>query len=130
MTEAPTMTGVIPYLNLDANAAAAFYAKAFGAVEVMRMPSQDGKRLMHCHMTVNGGNLLFSDAFPEHGYPLQAPQGYTLHLQVDDVDAWWDRAVKAGCEIAMPLAEQFWGDRYGQLKDPFGVMWSMGQSKA
>src|SRR5829696_9132571 len=51
-----------------------------------------------------------------------------LHLQVDDIDAWWTRAVAAGAEIVMPLALQFWGDRYGQIRDPFGVLWAMGSS--
>jgi uncharacterized glyoxalase superfamily protein PhnB len=50
-----------------------------------------------------------------------------LHLQVDDVDAWWQRAVDAGAEIVLPLQKMFWGDRYGQLRDPFGVLWSMSQ---
>ncbi len=54
-------------------------------------------------------------------------RGYTLHMKVDDVDFWWKRAVDAGAEVVLPLQRMFWGDRYGQLRDPFGVLWSMGQ---
>jgi uncharacterized glyoxalase superfamily protein PhnB len=70
---------------------------------------------------------MLSDAYPEHGHPLKTPQGFMLHLQVEDVDAWWDRAVAAGAEIVLPLQLMFWGDRYGQLRDPFGVLWSLSE---
>jgi len=123
------MTGLAPYLQIGdkgVDAASAFYQKAFAAQEVMRMPAEDGKRVMHCHLVVNGGHLMMSDSFPEYGHPAQTPAAVTLHLQVDDADAWWERAVAAGCEVTMPLDNQFWGDRYGQLKDPFGFSWSIG----
>lgn len=118
--------GVIPYLSIDAVAASAFYQKAFGAEEVNRVPADDGKRLMHSCLFINGGLLMMSDAFPEHGHPLEAPRGYMLHLAVDDTQPWWNRAVAAGCEVVTPLEKQFWGDRYGQVRDPFGVTWSIG----
>ena len=54
------------------------------------------------------------------------PAGTVLHLQVDDADEWWNRALDAGCEVRFPLDDQFWGDRYGQLRDPFGYSWSIG----
>lgn len=118
--------GVIPHLIIDGAAKAAdFYIKAFGATDLMRMPAEDGVRLMHCYLVVNGGGLMLMDPFPESGDAVQAPAGYLLHLNVDDVQAWWDRAVAAGCEVSMPLADQFWGDRYGHLKDPFGITWSL-----
>ena len=129
-TSAPEQTvvgGVVPYLNVsDASGAAEFYRRAFGAEEVARTPAPDGKRLVHCHLRINGGTLMLSDAFPEHGYPVQTPQAFTLHLQVADVQALWDRATAAGAEVITPLDVMFWGDRYGQLRDPFGVAWSMG----
>jgi PhnB protein len=129
--ETITFTGVIPYLNLsDANAASAFYAKAFGAVEIDRRPAEDGKRLMHCAVNINGGYVFFCDPFPEWGHPVEPPQAYVLHLQVDDIDAWFKRATDAGCEVALAVHDAFWGDRYGQVKDPFGVKWSFGQSPA
>lgn len=92
----------------------------------MRNESDDG-RLMHIHLGINGGSLLMSDEFPEYSQSqVRDMGGFTIHLQVDDADAWWDRAVAAGCEIRMPIANQFWGDRYGSVRDPFGVDWSIG----
>jgi PhnB protein len=123
----PTFTGVVPFVVVrDASAAAEFYQRAFGAAELRREYADDGKRLLHCHLRINNGSLAINDAFPEHGYPLETPQSFTLHLQVDDVEAWWQRALAAGMEIVMPLEDQFWGDRYGILRDPFGVSWSLG----
>jgi uncharacterized glyoxalase superfamily protein PhnB len=122
----PVLGGVAPYLTVsNATAAAEFYGKAFGATPVGSMPPDANGRTMHVHLYLNGGSLMLSDAFPEHGHPLQPPQGYTLHLQVDDVDAWWKRATAAGAEVVLPLQLMFWGDRYGQLRDPFGVNWSL-----
>lgn len=118
--------GVVPYLTVDgATKAAEFYVRAFGAVEVGRHPVDEQGRTMHVHLYVNGGSLMLSDAYPEHGHPLKAPQAFNLLLRVDDVDASWTRAVQAGAEIAMPLQDMFWGDRYGQLRDPFGVTWAL-----
>lgn len=124
---APTVDGgVVPYINVEgANDASAFYQRAFGATELFRLPAQDGKRLMHCHLQINGGPLMISDCFPEHGHELQKSNSYTMHLQVDDVDAWFKRAVEAGAEVTMPVELMFWGDRYGRLCDPFGVNWSL-----
>ena len=118
--------GVVPYLTVDgATKAAEFYVRAFGAVEVGRQPVDDQGRTMHVHLYVNGGSLMLCDAYPEHGHPLKMPQGFNLLLRVDDVDASWTRAVQAGAEIVMPLQDMFWGDRYGQLRDPFGVTWAL-----
>jgi len=123
----PTITGgIVPYINVEgASDASAFYQRAFGATELFRMPADDGKRLMHCHLQINGGSLMISDCFPEHGYELQKSHSYMMHLQVDDVDAWFKRAAEAGAEVVMPVQLMFWGDRYGTLRDPFGVNWSM-----
>ena len=119
--------GVAPYLNVDgAVKASEFYQKAFGAEEVGRVPVDDQGRTMHIHLYINGGSVMLGDPYPEHGYPLEAPQAFSLHLQVDDADAWWTRAVEAGAEIVTPLQPMFWGDRWGQLRDPFGVLWSIG----
>ena len=125
------ITGVTAYITVsDANAAADFYIRAFGATDVHRMRADDGKRLMHCQITINGGPLFLSDAFPEYGYALLTPQGYMLHLQVEDGRAWWDRAVEAGMEVVSEFKQEFWGDLYGQLRDPFGVTWSIGSRPA
>jgi PhnB protein len=118
--------GVAPYLSVDGAARASeFYQRAFGAQEVARHPVDEQGRTMHIHLYINGGSVMLSDPYPEHGHPVQRPQAFTLHLHVDDVDAWWERAVEAGSEIVLPLQLMFWGDRYGQLKDPFGVFWSL-----
>jgi len=123
-----SMAGVIPYVNVEgAGEAAEFYKTAFGAREVHRMPADDGKRLMHCHLEINGGSLMLADAFAEYGYPLQKSHSFTMQLVVADVDAWWKRAVDAGCTIRHPLEVAFWGDRFGALIDPFGVNWAMSQ---
>jgi PhnB protein len=120
--------GIVPYLSLHgASKAAEFYVKAFGAREVFRHPADAKGRTMHIHLYLNGGSLMLADPYPEHGHPYKAAQGYTLHLKVEDVDRWWQRAVAAGAEVVLPLQKMFWGDRYGQVRDPFGVLWSMGQ---
>ncbi len=133
-TKAPqveVLGGVVPYLAVtNAAEAAEFYKKAFGAQEVLRMPPDDKGRYLHIHLYVNGGSIMLADPFPDHGHPHVAPQGFTLHMKVDDVDFWWQRAVDAGAEIVLPLQKMFWGDRYGQLRDPFGNLWSMGQPAA
>jgi uncharacterized glyoxalase superfamily protein PhnB len=126
----PVLGGVAPYLFVsDAAAAAAFYAKAFGATEVARAPADPQGRLIHVHLVINGGSVMLSDPFPEHGSPLKEPQAFMLHLQVDGIDAAFQRAVDAGAEVTLPVQLMFWGDRYGQLRDPFGVAWSMGESQ-
>ncbi|WP_395648110.1 VOC family protein [Terricaulis sp.] len=121
--------GLYPYLTVKGGKAAVdFYARAFGAVEEFRAYGQDNERIMHARLRVNGFALLLSDYFEEFhgGAPAPTPTGVTIHLEVDDADAWWKRATDAGATIVMPLADQFWGDRYGQLKDPYGHSWSIG----
>jgi len=126
MEQPPVLGGVVPYLAVDgASKASEFYQKAFGATVAAAIPPDESGRTMHVHLVINGGSLMLSDGYPEHGCPAEKPAGYTLHLQVEDVDAWWKRATEAGAEIVLPLQLMFWGDRYGQLRDPFGVLWSM-----
>lgn len=126
------MQGVIPYIGLDgAGAAADFYAKAFGATEAReRVLADDGKRYMHIQLVINGGSLMLSDAFPEWGRPWQPSSSYTMQLLVEDIDAWFDRAVAAGCTVTQPVELMFWGDRFGAVKDPFGVEWAFNEAKA
>jgi PhnB protein len=128
--EVEVLGGVAPYLQLDGAAKAAkFYIRAFDAMEMGRAPPDEKGRDMHIHLYLNGGSLMLCDPFPEHGYPSVKPQGYTLHLQVDDVDPVWTRAVEAGCEVVVPVQRMFWGHRYGLVRDPFGVMWSIASLK-
>ena len=122
--------GVTPYLTVGggkAGEALEFYKAAFGAAEQFRQPADDGKRLLHCHLMINGASVMLSDDFGPGG---PSPAGVTLHLQVPDADAVWNSAMAAGrCEVTMPLDDQFWGDRYGHFKDPYGHRWSIGGPK-
>jgi PhnB protein len=122
----PTKGGVVPYLTVDgAVKAVEFYTKAFAAEVAHIHPPDEKGRTMHAHVYINGGSVMMSDAYPEHGHPLREPAGFNVTLQIDDVDAWYGRAVKAGCTAVMPPTDMFWGDRYSQLKDPFGVTWAL-----
>ncbi|MBO0750242.1 MAG: VOC family protein [Porphyrobacter sp.] len=105
-----------------------FYEQAFGAKPESLNKADDGQRLMHAHLSLNGGSLMLNDDFPEMrgGQAAPAPSGTTLHLEVPDADAAWDKAVAAGASVKFPLENQFWGARYGQLEDPFGYTWSIG----
>lgn len=104
-----------------------FYKKAFGARERLRIPTPDGK-LMHGEIDVNGALVLLTEESPQFGSlspkTLNATT-VTLHLYVDDVDAFMAKAEAAGAKIASPPSDMFWGDRYGVLVDPFGHRWSV-----
>lgn len=122
--------GVTPHLTIGdrrAKDAIAFYQKAFGA-ELAMDPhmADDGERIMHATLAINGSAVMLNDDFPEYGGAAGKPAAVTLHLQVDDADRWFARALDAGAIETMPLADQFWGDRYGQVTDPFGHRWSIG----
>jgi PhnB protein len=125
-TAEPVLGGVVAYLQVDGAAKAAeFYKRAFGAkIAGMHPPDEQG-RTMHIHLHVNGSSLMLSDPYPEHGYALEKPQGFSLMLMVPDIDARFAHAVAEGATAVMPPADMFWGDRYGQLRDPFGVTWAM-----
>jgi PhnB protein len=130
--ERPT-TGITPFLAIRdgrATEALAFYERAFQAQVIERNVAQDGKRLMQASLKLNNGWIMLSDDFPEHGFSAPPPASVTLHLQVDSADAWYNRAVEAGCTVKMQIADQFWGDRYGAVIDPFGHSWSMGSPLA
>jgi PhnB protein len=122
-----------PHLTVaDAAAAIDFYGKAFDAVEVMRLPRPDGK-LVHASVRINGFLVMLNDDFPEmsDGKSMTPPSlggtPVTIHLTVPDVDAAFQRALDAGATVVVPLEDQFWGDRYGMVEDPFGHHWSLGQ---
>jgi PhnB protein len=122
-----------PHLVVD-NAAAAidFYVKAFDAKEVGRVPGPGGK-LIHAALQINGFTVMLNDDFPEMcGGKSMTPTSLggtpvTIHLTVTDVDAKFQRAVDAGATVVAALDDQFWGDRYGVVADPFGHHWSLGQ---
>jgi len=122
------MHSVTPHL-VCAGAADAieFYKKAFGATEEVRLPGPGGK-LMHASVRIAGSAVMLADEMPEWGaLGPKALKGspVTIHLYVDDVDASVERAEKAGAKITMPVADMFWGDRYGRLEDPSGHHWSV-----
>jgi PhnB protein len=126
-----------PHLVVS-NAAAAidFYKKAFDAIELARHSAPGTNKLMHAHLEIYGGHLFLADDFSSQmGGKSETPEALggspvTFHLQVDNADVAWAQAVAAGAKVTMPLADQFWGDRYGQLRDPFGHKWSIGQTKS
>lgn len=123
------MHSVTPHL-ICAGAADAidFYKKAFDAVELSRLPGASGK-LLHASIRIGDSIVMLSDEFPEMGgLGPKSLKGspVTIHLCVEDVDALVARAVAAGAKVTMPVADMFWGDRYGQLEDPFGHRWSVG----
>ncbi|KVD77195.1 VOC family protein [Burkholderia ubonensis] len=104
-----------------------FYRQAFNAVERVRLPAPNGK-LMHACLTIGDSTLMLVDEMPEHGaLGPKALKGtpVCLHLFVPDVDAAIAQAVAAGAKVTMPAADMFWGDRYGQVEDPFGHRWSL-----
>ncbi|MBN9036549.1 MAG: glyoxalase/bleomycin resistance/extradiol dioxygenase family protein [Rhizobiales bacterium] len=123
-----TKGGLCAYLQVDgALKAAEFYEKAFAAEQAFAVPPDDKGRTMHVHLYVNGSSLMLGDPYPDYGHPHEPAQGYTLQLILgaDEIDAWWKRAVEAGCKEETPLQQMFWGDRWGSLRDPFGVLWAM-----
>lgn len=126
------MHSLTPHLICDGAAEAiAFYVKAFNAVELSRLPGPNGK-LMHAMLRIGDSTLMLNDEAPDWG--MLGPKklkgsSIALHLYVEDVDAAFARAVAAGAKVTMPLADMFWGDRYGQLEDPFGHRWSMATHK-
>ena len=121
---------IVPHIVVQgAGRAAAFYAEAFGAREVSRIPVPDG-RLMSVQLRIGGGLLHLADEFPEMGVLAPPTIGGTpvvLALEVADAEVVFARAVAAGATVRQPLADMFWGDRHGQVDDPFGHRWNISQ---
>lgn len=122
------MRTVTPHLTCAGAAQAIeFYKAAFGAIEQMRLADPQG-RIMHASIKIGDSIVMLNDEFPEMGG--LGPKGFggtavTIHLSVENADAWFERATKAGATVKMPLADMFWGARYGLLEDPFGHSWSI-----
>jgi PhnB protein len=121
-----------PYMTVrNAARAIEFYKQAFGAVEKGVMKGPDGK-VMHAELRIGDSLFMLADEFPEFGS--MSPQstggsGTGLHIYIEDVDSAFDRAIKAGGVVEMPVSDMFWGDRYGKLVDPFGHKWSIATHK-
>lgn len=123
---AETPWRLIPTLMVSSGRAAiAFYKAAFGAGERFCQTTPDGAKVVHAELDINGSPLYLSDEFT----PTARSCRVTLHLDVPDADAAFERAVKAGAKVDMPLADMFWGARYGRIEDPFGITWSLSTQK-
>ena len=122
-----------PYLRVrDGAKAIEFYKRAFGAEEIMRMAGPDGKGVMHAELRIGDSPVMLGEEMKDWGALSPESLGGTgggIHMYVPDVDAAVARAEAAGAKITMPVADQFWGDRYGKLEDPFGHVWSMATHK-
>jgi PhnB protein len=117
--------GIVSYLMVEgAQKAGELYKKAFNAEVVHVNPPDEKGRTMHVHVLINGNSLMLSDPFPEQNCPYVAAAGFSLMLPVQDVDGWWKRAVDAGLTGNMEPQDMFWGDRYAQAKDSFGIQWA------
>lgn len=124
----PGMPSITPHLVCrDAAAAIDFYRRAFGALELARLPGPDG-RLMHAMIRIGDSPIFLMDEYPEWG-SLGPQEGarlpVVLHLYVADADATAARVLAAGAKLVVPLADMFWGDRYGQVEDPWGYRWAI-----
>ena len=121
---------ITPHLIVDGGEKAlAFYQNAFGAQIVHVHKTPDGK-VMHAEFTIGDSTIMLADEFPGMSCPSPTTAGgscVVLNLYQDGIDKLFDQAVKAGATVTMPLGNQFWGDRYGQIKDPFGHVWALGQ---
>jgi PhnB protein len=119
---------ITPHLVVKGVAEAiAWYTKALGAHELLRNTAPDGTSIMHSELLLGDSRFFVVDEFPGAMVSPASLGGtpVTLHLYVQDVDALFDRAVAAGATVLMPVGDQFWGDRYGMLTDPFGHRWSI-----
>lgn len=129
----PDFHAVTPALTLrDADKAIDFYKRAFGAEERMRFRGPDGTRILHAEIKIGNSLIFLSEEHPEMGCRGPESLGATsvaLYLYVDDADKVFERAVSAGAKADMPVADMFWGDRCGQLTDPFGHKWSIATHK-
>ena len=133
MADQPTEPTVSPYLTVvGADKAIIFYADAFGATEKFRMAAEDGERLMHATLEINGAIVMLSDDFPEFAgssapdLTRMSPVAISLRLdQPADVDATFAKATKLGAKSIMDPEDMFWGDRFAMVSDPFGHRWML-----
>lgn len=124
---------ITPYLAVrDGERAIEFYKDAFQAQELMRMPGPEGKGIGHAELQIGDSRVMLADEFADMNF--FSPRKYggssvTLHLYVDECDAWVERAVAAGAKVTRPLADQFYGDRGGAIEDPYGHNWYISTHK-
>jgi PhnB protein len=135
-----TTQTIFPHLCIQgASDAVEFYKKALGASEIMRVPHEDGKRLMHVAIDIGGAQVFIHDDFPEYkecrpdlvGSPARVGStSTTVHVNVKNCDEAYKRAMDAGATTIMAPHDAFWGDRYAQVVDPFGHSWSFAHTLA
>lgn len=125
----PVKGGVTAYLTVDgAMKAVEFYKSALGAELAFAIPPDDSGRTMHVHLYINGSSVMLADPYPEYcAGPVEKLGGFNLSLHVTDTDAAFERAGAAGASVMMPPSDMFWGARYAQVRDPFGVVWAFNQ---
>jgi uncharacterized glyoxalase superfamily protein PhnB len=112
-----TVNGAAEYIQ--------FLKRAFDAIELTRSAAPDG-RLLNASVRVEDSVILLNDVFPEFGgEPYHSGKALRLTLYLPDADAAWNKALAAGCKVTSPIRDQFWGDRYGELEDPFGFVWAI-----
>jgi PhnB protein len=125
------MHSLTPHLTIrNAAQAIEFYKKAFGAQELTRMTGPDGKSVWHAALRIGDSTLLMAEESVSMGNKSPLSLGgtpFNIQLYVEDANAAFQRAVSAGATVKMPLMDMFWGDRYGQVMDPFGFMWAISQ---
>ncbi len=108
--------------------AIAFYEKAFGATAGMKMHGPDGSSIVHAEIHLGNSTVMLTDENPAWGMKSSQALGgspVSMHLCVEDADAFFDKAVQNGCEVVAPMENMFWGDRFGKFMDPFGLQWSV-----
>jgi uncharacterized glyoxalase superfamily protein PhnB len=119
---------VTPHITVrDAKGALEFYKKALGA-QVLNVSTMPDGKVLHATMKIGDSMIMVNDEFPEMGgspAPRGEASGTTLHIYVDNVDKLFSQATSAGASVKMPLMDQFWGDRYGIVMDPYGFKWSV-----
>lgn len=125
----PGEHSVTPYLTVNNGSnAIEFYKKAFNAEELFRETIPNGKKILHARMRIGDSTVRLSEEFP--GSIQKSPVSLgsttvTLHIYTENVDGLWQQAIQAGAKVVLPLDNQFWGERYGMLADPFGHQWSI-----
>ena len=131
MQDEVTIHEVFPYLRLQGAAEAIeFYKRAFDATEVFRLAEPSG-RIGHAEIKIGGVVIMLSDEYPEHGIRGPATLGgtsFAMHLHCNNVDALIERATQAGATVVRPAKDQFYGERSGMIRDPFGHEWLLGHS--
>lgn len=119
-------------VHKDPKKAIDFYRKAFGAEPGAVMTGPDGKSVMHAEIHIGNSTIMLTGENPEWGMKSAETMGgspASIHLYVDDADKIFNRATEAGCEVAAPIMDAFWGDRYGKVTDPFGYQWGIATHK-